>query len=370
MKRPTTSLPALLAAMALGLTACGSGGGGRSNPDRDGDGIPNIDDAFPDDPNRFASFATVLLARLANGMFGAAVAVNGDNQVVGVSDDGTGAIKAVKWTVSGTTASDPAQLNPIAGNDYSAAYGLSDDGVAVGESQKLDGLVENIVAVVWPAGASDPTELSLDGFAPPAAAYGIRGGRIVGEVTSAGQTVAVTWNSTAATPVLLGTLGGDTSSAYFIGNGGRIVGESVTAAGASRGALWVLDAGGNPTAPVALEPLPGHVASIALSVNDAGQIVGESESASGEVHAVTWTADAPASPVDLGAGSAGGINESDRIAGYLGTPTQPRVWDSRNTSVADAVLTGTFDFAQAYGLNDLNVIVGLADDRGFVAIPQ
>jgi probable HAF family extracellular repeat protein len=200
----------------------------------------------------------------------------------------------------------------------------------------------------------------------------VSGTRIVGEATDGGNTVAVVWNGTGAAPVALGTLGGATSSAYAIAGSGLVVGESLDGDGKVRGALWRLDAAGAPTAVFPLAPLPGHVASVALGVNAAGEIVGESESAGGETHGVRWTftSGAPGAPVDLGIASAAAVNASSRIAGSRATPGEAAAWDGRNPSLADAFLTGTFTASGAYGLNDGNVVVGIADGRGFVAVPR
>lgn len=365
------------AALLLALAGCSDKSTGTApdpdpipaNPDRDGDGVPNGQDAFPDDPSRFSSYTTVLLDRLAGGTFGAAVGINGGNEVVGLSEDQTGVISAVKWTVTGATASAPAVLAPIAPGGYGAAYAVSESGVAVGDAQKG----QEVVAVAWPAGGGGALELSRAGFAAPSAAYGIAGARIVGEATLAGNAVAVLWSGPSADPVALGTLGGPTSSAYAIDGAGLVVGESLDANGDPRGALWKLDASGVPAPPLALAPLAGHVASVALDVNGAGEIAGESESGTGEVHAVVWklsAAGAPGAPLDLGVGSATAINDASRIAGHRAAPGQATAIDARNASLSDAILTGTFTVSQAYGLNDSNAVVGLADGQGFVAVPQ
>jgi uncharacterized membrane protein len=354
-------------AVVGGGTGGGSGGGGGDpvSLDRDGDGIPNVQDGFPDDPARFGDYATLLLGNLPGGSFGAAVAVNGADEIVGLSDDGV-AVKAVRWTLSGGGA--PTVLDPIAGDAYSAAYAVDDAGTAVGESQKGG----QLVPVAWTAGSSAPAELSLAGVAAPAAAYGMGDGMIVGEATVAGETVAVLWRGAGAAPVVLGTLGGATSSAYALSNG-RVVGESLTAGGTTRGALWSLDAAGAPGAPRALDPLAGHVASVALGVNAAGVIVGESESPSGEVHAVVWALDGaglPGAPLDLGPGSASAVNDEHRVTGHRGAPELPSLWDTRNPALADPFLAGTFPVGQAYGLNGSGVVVGSADGRPFVTVPR
>lgn len=344
-----------------------------STTDIDGDGIPNDDDAFPEDPNRFVEYATVPLVGLG-GTFATATAVNASNVVVGLSEDGAGLLMGALWSVSGTTATNAVSLNPIAGNGYSAAYAVDATGAAVGESEKIlsvgPPLVSTSVPVVWAAGASTPTELSLGAFSPPATAYGIADGRIVGETATGGGSAAVLWSDAGATPVALASLGGDRSVAYAIA-GSFVVGEStVSAGGASIGAVWTLDASGNPGAPVGLAPLPGDVSSIALGVDPAGRIVGESESDTGVVRAVSWTVSAPTEPRLLGAGSAQGVNASGRVAGYGGLPVGPLVWDLRNLAILEGVLTDpNFQLSQAYGLNGANVVVGLLDGGAFAAVP-
>ena len=368
MKRWMTVLASLFLAGPL-ASGCGSKDPAAPplppSADRDGDGIPNGEDAFPDDPARFGRYAPVTLARLG-GTFGAAVAINDANVAVGLSDDGTGSLKAVRWAVDGA----PVALEPLPGGSHSAAYGIGEDGTVVGESEKATGTT---VAVTWPAGTTAAAELGLGAFAAPAAAYGISGTRVVGEATNAGQPVAVVWTLAVDAPVPLTGLGGASSSAYFI-RGDTVVGESTNAAGEGRAVLWKLDATGTPSgAPLELAPLDGHVASVALGVNTSGDVVGESEPASGEAHAVVWAAGAsgvPGPPLDLGTGSASAVNDLERVAGHGGAPDQPSLWDLRNTSIADAILAGSSPGGQVYGMNGASVMVGTADGQGFAALPQ
>jgi hypothetical protein len=121
-----------------------------------------------------------------------------------------------------------------------------------------------------------------------------------------------------------------------------------------------------------LPPLFGHVGGIALGVSAAGEIAGESESASGETHGVLWrlAAGVPDPPIDLGVATASAVNGSSRVVGTAGSPARASAWDVRNTSLVDPILTGAFTASQAYGLNESNVAVGRADDRGFVALPR
>jgi hypothetical protein len=333
--------------------------------DPDGDGVPNREDGFPQDPNRFEAWATVLLPGLG-GSFAAATAVNAGNVIVGLSEDGAGGLSGAIWSVSGTTASAGVALEPLAGNVYSAAYAIDASGAAVGESEQGAAYVP----VLWAPGATTPTALSLGGFGSPSAAYGISGGRVVGEATSGTATVAVLWADAGATPIALASLGGDRSAAYAVA-GPYVVGESTLAGpgAASVGAVWTLDGSGSPGAPVALAPLAGHVSSIALGVDAAGRIVGESESATGEVHAVRWAVTAPQAPVDLGIGSAQGVNAGGRVAGHGGVPVGPLVWDVRNPALVEGVLEDPFLFGQAYGLNGADVVVGSLDGGAFAAVP-
>lgn len=365
--------------LALTLSACGGGGGGGgggTSADRDGDGIPNTSDAAPDNAATFATFSSAPLARLPGGAYGVATAVNDAPAplVVGSSDDGTGILKAVTWTVNaaGQPAA-PITLNPLAGNGYSAAYGVNDGGIVVGESKK--GL--EFVPVFWGAGSTTPTELSLTMGATTfvfGSAYGIdNGGSIVGEIKRAdGTLMAALWSSSGAAPVELATLGGPSASAYFIGEGGWIVGESTTAAGQVHATLWTLNAAGIPSAPVDLGVLPGHVRSIALGVDGEGRIVGESEQADGTTNAVIWQQNALGTylATDLGVNAgAAAINDADRIAGHIALESS--VWDTRSAVPGNFnKLFSTAGLSQGYGQNQGGIVVGLQGDQGFAAVPQ
>ncbi len=382
MKRLHPLLIGLLAGLALTLAACGGGGGGgtAASPDRDGDGVPNTEDAAPDDGSIFAAFADSLLEQLdpAASTFSAATDINNSDLVVGYSDDATSNVKAVKWTVDAVagTATAPTILNPIAGHVFSSAYGANDLGVVVGESS--DGAV--FTAVIWGTGLTDPTALN-QGALTATSAYGINGGgQIVGEGNEAGNIVAVLWNDVTAAPALLGTLGGLNSSAYFVNDGGVVVGEADTADGETHAALWLVDVSGAVTGPFDLGKLnAGDLASVAFSVNDLGQVVGESEDAAGEIHAVQWTVDFATGTVtattDMGtAGSDSGAyanSGSSQIVGYdaqSGT-SLASVWDDRNLTLPNPVLAGAA-LSQGYGTNDSNLAVGVSGTQAFVAVPQ
>jgi hypothetical protein len=78
----------------------------------------------------------------------------------------------------------------------------------------------------------------------------------------------------------------------------------------------------------------------------------------------------PDPPIDLGIASASAVNGSSRLVGSSATPHRASAWDVRNTSLVDPIVEDTFTVSEAYGLNESNVAVGRADDRGFVAIPR
>lgn len=385
MKRFTYLKLGVVAALTVTLAACGGGGGsggsgGGTALDRDGDGIPNTADAFPDDATRFASFATVTLENLTGGQFGTAVAINDAGRAVGFSGNNADEVKAVTWDIDPVagTAGNPTILNPLAGNLYSSAYGINDGGVVVGESN--DGA--NVVAVTWAANGTTASPLSLAGFGAPAAAYGIDpSGRIVGEATDGtGNVRGVVWASGSADPVSLGLLpGGTTSSAYFIGDTGIIVGEADNAAGETRAVAWSLTPLGAVFGPVDLgTPSASFSASTAFAVDGAGRVVGESETVGGEIHATLWTLDpatlVPIAVADLGAaGSNSGAYaiHQERIVGYdgRGGSSIASILDTRNTGLVSALLSSGGTGA-AYGMNGGQVTVGLAGDRGFAAIPR
>ena len=92
--RKTNLLKLMFAIFAsLAFIACsggGGGGGGGGVADSDQDGIPNTEDAFPNDATQFAALTETALAAFAPGTtFSTAVAVNNSGQVIGSSNNGT-----------------------------------------------------------------------------------------------------------------------------------------------------------------------------------------------------------------------------------------------------------------------------------------
>jgi uncharacterized membrane protein len=385
MKKYSLLLASLAVTLTISLAGCGGGGGG-GNSDKDGDGIPNAQDAFPNDATKFASFAKVDLLALQGSTFSSAVAINDTNMIVGAANDVQGDTHPVLWKVTGTTAT-PADRLEITSN-FGAAYDLNNGGDTVGEEANA---TAGRNAVIWLATAGTPTGASPLVLTPVvgaqfSAAYGINNARrIVGESQSASVTKAVTWTlagagaaATPSQPNMLGEpAGGTASSAYFIGEDNRIVGE-YTVNGTPHGILWNLSADGATTASmIDLPPLAGDAESVAYGINADGRIVGESTSAAGVVRGVTWTlAGTVATPAALGTtgeGNALAINDSGRLAGWTapaaGGLAMASVLDVRNLALFDSVLAAT-GFSQSFGINNAGSIVGMAGGAAFAAVPQ
>lgn len=401
----------LVAVLTLGLVACGGGGGGGGgggvipeNPDRDGDGIPNALDAFPDAAARFAGFESFVDPAVGT-VFSVAVAASGASSpvtVVGQSDLGTRNLRAQRWSLD-PTLRDPklttVTLAPLSGN-YSAAYGVNTAGLTVGESSSGP----NFVPVYWAAGSTAAAPLSLtitEGVGEAqtvttfaaGAAYGVNdGGQIVGEVKRPdGSLMAVLWQPVAGVygePLALPELEtGLSATAHFIGADGMVVGEAMTAAGL-RATLWQVNtAGVVQGSALNLGTFDAsHVASSAFGVDTLGRVVGESVAGTGTIRGVIWTLSGAtvASVVELGAGSSAMAisGDADRIVGFATTGAEQRaaVWDARSTTAAnfDAVLssgpalfTPTVGESRAFGMSPDGVVVGLSPlNKAFVAIPQ
>lgn len=380
----------LFAALALAVSGCGggggSGGGGGEPPpvvaDIDGDGIPNEDDAFPDDPGRFAAFREVRLPPLAEGGAAYAVGINDAAvpRVAGAAVSSLGVIRAVTW-VAQEGAPTPIRLGPNPDPNplqESFAYGVDDFGLVVGEAN-IGGAGR---PVVWTGSAVAPTPLPMTGLLADGrgAALAVNNsGLIAGEAESAPDVfVPVVWNGTAAAPVVLSTTPG---SAYFLSDTGWVAGEV-----GGLPVYWTETAPGVFDGPFSLPLLADDVTGAALGVDNLGRIVGESETADGLAHAVLWQQNEAQTAwlvTDLGPASAQAINDFDRIAGYgVGPEVDPAtgsraaVWNTRLTdpTASDPVLEANH-FSQAYGMNQGGVIVGaaagsLGAPEAFAAVPE
>jgi len=386
----------LAVALTFGLVACGGGGGGGT-PDSDGDGVPNISDSFAADAARFVALET-LTDDTPGTTFSVAVAASNDLApviVVGQSDQGGTTLIGQRWSLDPSQldpAVTPQDLDPLAGEIYSAAYGVNAAGLAVGESTA--NLDVNTVPVYWAAGSGIPTPLSLtvglDTFTD-GAAYGVNdAGQIVGElIRGDGSRMAVLWQPDLGVygdPVSLPELEtGLSATAHAINAAGQIAGESLTAGG-MRGALWQVSAAGAVLGnTVNLGTIVGHASSSAFGIDALGQVVGESVAVNGTVRGVRWVMDGAAVSdiVQLGDDtSAMAISaETGRVVGssLTGAEVRAAIWDNNSvdSTNADAVLSSGPDLytpstgsSRAYGMTSSGVVVGLALDRAYVAIPR
>ena len=403
MKRFLMILVVILSAMILSLAfiGCGSGGGdgagggggggGTGGVDSDNDGIPDANDAFPNDATRFAAFTeTQLTTPAAN--FSAAVAVsnavNGVVTVVGLRDiPATGAVVATAWDVDVATGAAGAavDLQPLAGESFSAAYDINDSGFAAGESSANAGL--DFVAVLWAPGSTTPSQLPALSAGNWSAAYSVANtGHTAGEAEDAGGIDrAVIWPMGTAAPVMLtDTLGSLASSAYDINGSGMIVGEVTDSTGVIHAALWMVDTDGVETGFTDLGTALslGGVSAIALK-SKSGTVVGEYEDAAGNAHAVEWTVDAAGALVATSnLGAAGSESSASAVGGtrtvgwiVSGADTVASLWDSRtiDPTLSQPILTSVSTFSQTYDVNGDSIAVGRFEtatgDQAFVVIP-
>lgn len=383
MKNLKRFLTICLVVLALSLWGCGGGGGGNSsnsndggggpvNVDSDNDGIPDTDDALPNDPDRFASFHVTPLDRLEGGSSSAAVSINEGGESVGYSDNADGVTRGVRWAAGDSV---PTALAPLPGNPghHSAAFFVNDLGEAVGESESDLATV----AVYWRAG--QVAAEALPGFASlvdaDSAALAINNaGQIVGEgiIDESGNTGALYWSDRGTAPIQLPGLGGHFSSAGFIGESGLIVGEAELPNGRVHAVLWTDAGNGTDFRAFELPPLAGHVASKAFSLDGNGRIAGESEAEDGTRHGVLWRiADQAVETVDLGIFvSAKAINDFNRVAGNSVPASgndQALVLDTRNPNHPQAL---DIAFSQALDINNSDHVVGFSGGKAFLAVPE
>jgi hypothetical protein len=391
----------LIACLGLvpALSGCGGGGGGDDPlpgiSDRDGDGVPDSEDAFPDDRNRFAAFGTpVELQPFAGGNFSLAVSVNNNDEVVGQADGATGR-KAALWApAAGNAYSAPevlAALPEAPPDALTAAYAINDQRQAAGEAE---GATPNqFTAVVWNPGAAAPVALPGAAAGLSSAAYSINNnGFVAGEVEKeTGLSVGALWTVTTGGqvngPTELPGLSGNVGAAYFVDNNGRLVGEATDATGRSHAMLWTVREGGAVTAEdLSKRSLEGTISTVAFGINAEGNVVGETEFADGTVRATLWKVDSGGSVTEvLDMGRAGvdstllAINKDNKMVGWKRTGTavtsvaEASAWDIRfrDRTQADPVLSA--GFSQGMDLNDSGRVVGLLQgtlgDRGFVVTP-
>ncbi len=389
-----TLMIALLATMVF--IACGGGGGGGGGgvgpggvADNDSDGIPNTEDAFPDDAALFANLAETTLEIFDPATtFSAAVAVNNSNQAIGTSNSASG-VHAVLWsTVSGAVI----ELSPITGETYAAASDLNDNGDVAGVSSNNTGA--DFAAVVWAGGATTPTMLNNAMGGADSAAHSIdNNGRIVGEADDAGNAArAAIWTNSASPSVMLtDTLTSTSSSANYIEDSGFIAGEAVDASGAKHAVVWIVDAAGTQIGFVDLgiADTLGGTDAIASSVNASGRVVGEYEDNTGVAHAVEWQIDGAGALVSGPTDLADTLIESSGLAVNSAANARGAGWAEDGPTgnltavIADFRLVDTaqeiFDpnvvaFSQAYGIHDSDSVLGIKQtangNEAFLVVAQ
>lgn len=378
--------------IAFFLAACGVGVGTFVvDLDADNDGIPDVDDSFPNDANIFASFISpaVSLQALFQGSFCIPLDISHNGEVVGFSEILPGLpVVAVQWVVEADGFSNglPIQLNPVLGmspNDFSTARSVNDFGQIAGEAEV--NLAGDLAAVLWNDIFSPAEPLPLLG-APGtfSAAFDINNnGQIVGEAeNNFFQVQAVIWTVdpsgfVISGPFRLGNLpGGTESSAFSINELGAVVGEAVDSVGVIHAVLWepntfggfnIIDLG-----------FPEDFESRALSINENNEVVGEVEVALGEIHAAHWILQGTIlTRTDLGItgfdSSANDIDDSNRVVGFANiTGTDlAAVWDTRSIDFSNfnLILDG-LAFSQANSINSLGQVVGRLGSIGFAATPE
>lgn len=175
--------------------------------------------------------------------------------------------------------------------------------------------------------------------------------------TSGGFTVTITD---------LGTLpGGVYSSAYAINDSGKIAGMAYDSSGQLRTVVWQ-------NGQIATIPdVGGSAASVPEDMNDAGEMCGRQQVFSGGIYyGLYWN---PANQGFVLPGIPGGlsnlvrahaINELGQIAG-MGQQGPPNYWGHAavwqgNTFQSDLGFMGGGTYSEAYGINDLGDVVGVA----------
>lgn len=172
------------------------------------------------------------LPLLSGGTKGAAYFISADGtKIVGESENSSGKMRAVVWSVSvNGSVSSPDDLGILSGHDASTAFGINSAGQIVGESESATGETH---AVIWTPGilfGYNIKDLSAAGAKASAAAIS-DAGLIVGWIDTTGS-LASLWhalNAENTTPPLSNSLSSssNTSQALAVNSAGYVVGVSL-----------------------------------------------------------------------------------------------------------------------------------------------
>lgn len=362
----------LLAALGLGLLGCGDGQRWLTGPDEDPSNGPPDDSTPPE--YRVATLGTL------GGESGWARGINARDEVVGVSRNAAGDLRAFHWSDD-----DMRELEGLGGS-FSGAYDINDDGLIVGEAETAEG---DVRAVLWAAGAV--LELgTLGGSYSQAQAVNARGDVVGVSETADGDLRPFLWREGHMEELPVPPAGEQHFAAAFaINDAGQVVG---TRAGdlenaLQEGLLWTIGPAGSPASEaevVALgSPCFEHAA---LGVNNAGLIVGGGLSCpiSTEILPLRWKGGGESEYLEpLGGlqepdagqqnvGSAAAVNGGGSIVGW--SDAEPEVWEreQRATLWKDDepidLSNGTAG-SSAADVNEEGVAVGRAGDVPALYVP-
>jgi probable HAF family extracellular repeat protein len=307
-----------------------------------------------------ASFAIsvgepVLLTYFGSNDEGVAAAVNNSGTAVGYVYDSAGTYHPILWAPGGTAVRLGTDACP--GRHPTAALGVNDAGQVVGMGFCDGDQDYTNMAVLWTAaGTHQPLGTMYDIFGESVATGINNNGHVVGWSASAphrGFPGAFRWTAATGMQPLewLVSYYESESGAYAVNDAGTVVGYSEIEYGEFEyrtvAVLW--SAGGG------IRAVAGY-GSVAHDINEQGEVVGVME-VNGKQHAFRWTA--AGGLVDMGPGSAYGINNYGVIVGTGSTVGAAWVWTQETGFIA---LPGSSP--AAYDIGDDGTVVGRVGRRG------
>ncbi|MBC7929317.1 MAG: hypothetical protein H7Z38_02020 [Rubrivivax sp.] len=296
------------------------------------------------------------LGTLSGGSIAVGNDINDSNQIVGVSETGTGGTLANLGFIWQPSTGTMQSIGAFPGGSTSVANGINNAGQVVGTAQVPSGKHHAFVL-------TDGTMLDLGTLenSGTSIAHKINdAGQVVGHsdlffTGAGGPKRAFIWSPTLGM-MNMGTLGGD-SSAFDINNSGQAVGASDTATGVSHAFIYTQASGIMSDLNDSLAPGSNWTLSEARSINDRGQIVGFGINHDGKLHAFLLTpSNAGPSPCNLtperGELQFTSPNYSVVEGGVAATITVTRTGGSQgDVSVSFATSNGTATAGQEYTSN-------------------